>query len=159
MADSISFDLEGINSLLNKFASISDDVKKKGGRSSLRKAANLVAAKLKENASALDDPGTGQSIASNVAVRWNGKLNKQTGDLGFRVGILGGARLDKDGSDGAGSPTPHWRLLEFGTENMQAKPFARRALADNISATTRVFLTGYEKAIDRAIKRAAKGKT
>lgn len=157
MADSIEFSLLGVDSLLNKFASISDDVKRKGGRSSLRKAANLVAAKLKENARGLDDPDSGQSIADNVAVRWNGRLFKRTGDLGFRVGILGGAVLDKEGGKEAGSPTPHWRLLEFGTEKMRAVPFARRALADNISEATSTFLREYEKAIDRAIKRAAKG--
>jgi hypothetical protein len=33
----------------------------------------------------------------------------------------------------------------------------RRALADNISAATSEFVSQYEKAIDRAIKRAGKG--
>ena len=157
MVDRIDFSLTGVDSLLNKLASVSEDAKRKGGRSSLRKAANLVAAKLKENAKALDDQRTGQSIADNVAVRWNGRLFKRSGDLGFRVGILGGAKLADDNGKAKGTPTPHWRLLEFGTEKMQAVPFARRALADNISQVTSVFINEYEKAIDRAIKRAAKG--
>jgi HK97 gp10 family phage protein len=47
-------------------------------------------------------------------------------------------------------------LLEFGTEKMAASPFMRKALADHISEVTNTFITEYEKAIDRAIKRAAK---
>ena len=89
-------------------------------------------------------------------MRWNGRLNKRTGDLGFRIGVLKGAVLENGGDLGSGSPTPHWRLLEFGTEKMRAQPFMRSALADNISATVNEFATHYEKGLDRAIKRAAK---
>ncbi|HCL15741.1 MAG TPA: hypothetical protein DIC61_11200, partial [Pseudomonas sp.] len=73
-----------------------------------------------------------------------------------RVGILHGAVLRNGGDLSANSPTPHWRLLEFGTEKMRARPFMRSALADNISAVTNEFVSQYERAIDRAIKRAQK---
>lgn len=155
MAD-IEFGLTGIDSLVAKLESISYDMKRKGGRSALRKAAQLVANKMKEGARNIDDPETGRSIADNVALRWNGKLFKASGDLGFRVGVLHGAVLKDGGDTSANSPTPHWRLIEFGTVNMRAQPFARKALADNISEATNAFLTEYEKAIDRAIKRAAR---
>lgn len=155
MAD-IEFSLTGVDSLVGKLESISYDMKRKGGRSALRKAAQLVAGKMQEGAQRIDDPETGRSIAENVAIRWNGKLFKASGDLGFRVGILHGAVLKNGGDTSANSPTPHWRLIEFGTVNMRAQPFARKALADNISEATNTFITEYEKAIDRAIKRAAK---
>lgn len=155
MAD-IEFSLTGIDSLVGKLESISYDMKRKGGRSALRKAAQLVADKMKEGAQRIDDPETGRSIAANVALRWNGKLFKASGDLGFRVGVLHGAVLKNGGDTSANSPTPHWRLIEFGTVNMRAQPFARKALADNISEATNTFITEYEKAIDRAIRRAAK---
>ncbi|KTB99825.1 HK97-gp10 family putative phage morphogenesis protein [Pseudomonas syringae] len=156
MADSVEFKLEGIDSLIGKLESVSQDMKRKGGRSALRKAAQLVADKAKEGAQRLDDPETGRSIAKNIALRWNGKLYKSSGDLGFRVGVLHGAVLKKCASKAANSPTPHWRLFEFGTENMRASPFMRKALADNIKDATDTFISEYEKAIDRAIKRAAK---
>jgi HK97 gp10 family phage protein len=156
VADGIQFNLTGLDSLLGKFESIKYDVKRKGGRSALRKAAMLVVQSAKENARSLDDAETGRSIADNVALRWDGKRFKSTGDLGFRVGILHGAVLKNGGDKSKNAPTPHWRLLEFGTEKMPANPFFRRALSDNISAVTDKFLTEYEKAIDRAIKRAAK---
>lgn len=156
MADSIEFALEGIDSLVGKLEAISYDMKRKGGRTALRKAAQVVANKAKEGAERLDDPETGRSIAANIALRWNGRLFKLSGDLGFRVGVLHGAVLKNGGDLSANSPTPHWRLLEFGTAKMAAQPFMRKALADSISEVTTTFITEYEKAIDRAIKRAAK---
>lgn len=156
MADDVQFSLIGVDSLLAKLESVSFDVKRKGGRAALRKAAQLIANKAKEGAERLDDKETGRSIADNIALRWNGRLFKRSGNLGFRVGVLHGAVL-KDGGDlSQNAPTPHWRLFEFGTEKMAAAPFMRPALANSISEVTNTFVTEYEKSIDRAIKRAAK---
>jgi HK97 gp10 family phage protein len=155
----VSFKITGLDSLLGKLENLKYETKKKGGRFALRKAAQLVRDAAKQNAQGLDDPETGRAISDNIADRWNSRLNKQTGDLGFRVGVLQGARLPKPGaqvSEGQGAPTPHWRLLEFGTEKMVARPFMRPALANNIGAATDTFVREYEKAIDRAIKRAKK---
>lgn len=157
MADGVEFDIKGLDSLLGKLAAVTYDLKRKGGRSALRRAAQLVADKAKEGAEKLDDSATGRSIAKNIALRWNGRLFKQTGNLGFRVGVLKGAVLPKRGERpdlSAAGPTPHWRLLEFGTEKMGASPFMRSALADNINGATETFVSEYEKAIDRALKRA-----
>lgn len=159
MADSFDFSLIGVDSLVSKLESINYDLKRKGGRSALRKAAQVLANKAKASAQQLDDAATGRSIADNIALRWNGRLFKRTGDLGFRVGVLHGAVLKNGGDTAANAPTPHWRLLEFGTEKMKASPFMRRSLAENISEITNSFVTEYEKAIDRAIKRAAKKAT
>ncbi|QHA95184.1 HK97-gp10 family putative phage morphogenesis protein [Pseudomonas sp. J380] len=159
MADGVEFSITGLDSLLGKLEAVTYDLKRKGGRSALRKAAQLVANKAKEGAEKLDDSATGRSIAKNIALRWNGRLFKQTGNLGFRVGVLHGAVLPKKGTTpdlSVNGPTPHWRLWEFGTVKMQGSPFMRKALADNISAATDTFVTEYEKSIDRALKRAAK---
>lgn len=156
MAETIEFSLTGLDSLLGKLDAVSYDVKRKGGRAALRKAAQVIAQKAREGAERLDDKETGRSIADNIALRWNGRLFKRSGDLGFRVGVLHGAVLRDGGDLSANSPTPHWRLLEFGTEKMPAAPFMRPALADNISEATNTFLTEYEKSIDRAIRRAAR---
>lgn len=156
MAETIEFSLTGLDSLLGKLDAVSYDVKRKGGRAALRKAAQVIAQKAKEGAERLDDKETGRSIADNIALRWNGRLFKRSGDLGFRVGVLHGAVLRDGGDLSANSPTPHWRLLEFGTEKMPAAPFMRPALADNISEATNTFLTEYENSIDRAIRRAAR---
>jgi HK97 gp10 family phage protein len=160
VADSFKFSLIGLDSLLGKFNAVTYDVKRKGGRAALRKGAMIVVNAAQEGWRNLDDPETGRSIADNVALRWNGRLFKRTGDLGFRIGIMQGAVTRKKGEppigDAAGDPTPHWRLKEFGTEKMPATPVMRDALENNIGAVTNEFLTQYEKSLDRAIKRARK---
>lgn len=156
MADGVEFSILGLDGLLGKLGAVSVDVRHKGGRAALRKAAQVVVQKAKEGAERMDDKATGRSISDNIALRWNGRLFKRTGDLGFRIGVMHGAVL-KDGGDlSSNAPTPHWRLIEFGTEKMPAAPFMRPALADSISEVTNTFVTEYEKAIDRAIRRAAK---
>ena len=49
-------------------------------------------------------------------------------------------------------------LVEFGTEHSRAQPFMRPALSQNIGAATDEFIKQYDKALDRAIKKAAKVK-
>lgn len=159
MADGLEFKLEGAESLAGKLRELKSDVRYKGGRAALRKAANIVVDHAKAGAQRIDDPETKENIAANIVLRWNGRLYKRTGQLGFRVGVLGGAGGRKKSAGLTGLPggdTRHWRLLEFGTEKMRAQPFMRSALADHISQVVGTFVTQYEKAIDRALKRAAK---
>ncbi|HCF3676731.1 TPA: HK97 gp10 family phage protein [Pseudomonas aeruginosa] len=159
MADGVEFSITGLESLLGKLDALSVDIRRKGGRAALRKAAMVALNAAKAGAEKIDDPGTGRSISDNIVLRWNGRLFKQSGDLGFRIGVLHGAvlpargdRVDKQKN----APTPHWRLWEFGTSKMKSSPFMRSALADNIAEVTSTFVSEYEKAIDRAIKRAQK---
>ncbi|MNC12100.1 hypothetical protein D3C75_598130 [compost metagenome] len=156
MAETVEFSILGLDSLTAKLESVTYDMKRKGGRSALRRAAAVIAEKAKARAMLLDDAETGRSIADNIVLRWNGRLFKRTGDLGFRIGVKHGAVLKDGGELSANSPTPHWRLLEFGTQYMAADPFMRPALEESISDATNVFVTEYEKTIDRAIKRAAR---
>ena len=174
MVAELDVQLFGLPDLSAKFESMKYDVRKKGGRAALRKAAQMVAGFAKQGAAALDDPATSNSIAENIAVRWDGRLNKRTGDLGFRVGVLGGAASyansaenRRKGRAGAtyttggskgnpGGDTWYWRHLEVGTSKMPANPFMRKALAEHIEEVTNEFIRHYDKALDRAIKRAKK---
>jgi len=157
----VTSSIEGAEALTKTMDAVSRDVKYKGGRAALRKAANLVAKTVKENALRLDDPETGEQISANVAVRWSPKKFKRSGDLMFRVGILGGAQSKDMPGKGKGNPggeTWYWRLLEFGTRNMQAQPFMRPALERNTRAATAEFMREAKRSIERAVKKAAKGK-
>lgn len=156
MADGIDFSITGLESLLGTLDAVSDDLRRKGGRAALRRAGNVIVEKAKENASRIDDPETGRSIAANVTQRWNGRLFRRTGDLGFRIGVLHGAVLKNHPDLSENAPTPHWRLIEFGTEKMRAQPFMRPAAENNLNEVTNTFATEYEKVLDRAIKRAQK---
>lgn len=156
MADGVDFSIIGVEALLGKLSSVSEDLRRRGGRAALRRAGNVIVEKAKANASRIDDPHTGRSIAANVAMRWNGRVFKTTGNLAFRIGVLHGAVLKKHPDLGENAPTPHWRLIELGTENVRAQPFMRPAAESSISEVVNVFATEYEKSLDRAIKRAAK---
>lgn len=159
MAAEVQFTMLGVDTLVENLKNVSHDMRYKTGRSALRAAAQVVVAKAKQNAEGLDDPGTGRSIADNIGLRWNGRLWKYQGDLGFRIGVLQGAILPKKGEavdTGQGAKTPHWRLLEFGTKNSPAKPFLRPALADNTAQVTNTFVDFYKKRLASAIKRANK---
>lgn len=161
MTDSVSVNVDGLAEVLGKFEAIEYDLKKKGGRFALRKAAQLVRNKARQNAEAIDDPETDANIAKNIVERWSGRTFKRTGDLMFRVGVMGGAGGSATSASLDGLPgkdTRHWRYKEFGTEDIAATPFMRRALADNITAAINEFATQYDKSIGRAIKRAAKAK-
>lgn len=152
MTDSITFDLKGFDVVAAKMKLASKELRYKGGRAALRKATQIVATQLRQNARAIDDPDTGRSIARNVAMRWNGRLFKQSKDIGFRVGIRHGAVLKDKGADVPGAPTPYWRLVQFGTEKMRANPFATRALTENVQSVIDKFAQEFEKELDGALK-------
>lgn len=164
MADGVTFKVEGLDALAARLENIKFETKKKGGRSALRKASQFIRDAAKRGAQGLDDPTTGEVIAKNIVERWNGRLFKRTGDLGFRIGVLGGARdysaygeiSTKKGSVNPGGDTFYWRFLEFGTQSIPARPFMRPALASNTGPATDIFVREYDKVLDRAIKRAAK---
>lgn len=152
----VAVTMTGVDELVKRLEAVRYDVRYKGGRFALRKAAQVVRKAAQANAQALDDADTGRKISKNIAERWNGRLYKTTGDLGFRVGVMQGAVLPKKGEKpdlSAAGPTPHWRLLEFGTERMAARPFMRPALENNLQRATDEFISQYDKALDRAIKK------
>lgn len=158
MADfDISVRMTGVEQLEKKLEGLKYDMAKKGGRFALRKAAQVIRDAARQGAQRFDDPETGRSIAKNVVEKWNGRLNKRTGDLGFRVGVQGGAKVDKTNPDtGSGGPTPHWRFKELGTEKMAAEPFLVPAMKANAQRATDVFINQYGLALDRALKRSGK---
>lgn len=181
--DPLSFQISGEKELNAKLKGLNRETKFKGGRFALRKAANIVKNAAVSNALAIDDPETAEQIAKNIVIRWGSRRFKSTGDLMFRVGVLGGARppqsakqqrrnarrrgahgrsleqLGEVAGRGKGNPggdTFYWRYLEFGTEKMPAHPFMRKSLSDNIENATNEFVRQYNRAIDRALKRAGK---
>lgn len=160
MSNFIEFSITGADALAETLKSVSYEMKMKSGRFALRKAAEVIAEKVRENALRVDDPATPEAIHLNVEARWNGRRYKATGDLAFRIGIMGGAGGNRAATELASNPggdTRHWRYLEFGTEKMQPQPFFRQALTEAANPATRELITQLQKSIDRALKRAGKG--
>lgn len=159
MADGISFKMEGVDELNAKLKGLTQDLKYKGGRFALRKAAQVLVAKAKENAKSLDDEATAEDISKNITERWNGKLFKATGAIGFRIGVMGGAggNLSKKRLSGLpGGDTRYWRYLEFGTEKMRATPFMRPVIDTSGQDAVNTFIREYDRAATRALRRLEK---
>jgi len=152
MSNEVRVELKGLEELRAKMKALSGPKARKAFRTALRRSAKKVADQVKQNARGLDDPETGRSIADNVAVRPSSRYEKKTGDLMMRVGILGGAVLPKGDPDlGKKGPTPHWRLLEFGTSRMQAKPFFRPAIDAKVPDVLNTFVEEVDKAVEKAL--------
>jgi len=152
----LQIDMQGLEALTAKLQTLKLETRYKGGRTAGRKAANVIANAARARAALIDDPKTKENIMSNIAVRWNNRLFKRTGDLGFRIGVRCGAESKKENKSNPRKDTWYWRLIEFGTVKMAARPFMRPALQESSQAAVNTFISEYQKAIDRAIKRAAK---
>jgi HK97 gp10 family phage protein len=163
MADGVSVDVSGLDEVINKMRNLSYDVRYAGGRFALLKAAQVVRDAAIVGALRIDDPASRENISKNIVAKWNGRLFKRSGDLGFRVGVLGGAggNLKREAFEGnPGGDTRHWRQIEFGvpSRGIPARPFMLPAIQQNIDKATNTFITQYGKALDRAIRKASKAK-
>lgn len=147
MESGVSFELQGLDSLIAKLSEVTSDMRYRGGRSALRRAANLVRDEAIKSAERIDDPKTAKDISKNIAVRWNGGRYRRSGDLAFQIGVRRGRRAP-------GGDTFYWYFVEAGTERSKAQPFLRPALYENVDLVTNTFINEYTKSIDRAIRRA-----
>lgn len=178
---SIEKDLEKIQARLD---GLKLEAQKKGGRFALLKAAQVVRNAAIENMKTADDSKTTNAIYKNIVVRFSSRLFKKSGGLGYRVGVLGGAKsprtaheqyylerrrrktgarslesmgvLEGKGKDNPGGNTFYWRFLEFGTKYINERKLMQRALSQNTEKATNVFITEFNKKIDRMLKQAVK---
>ena len=143
------FDLKGMEKAIDRMKALPNDMRKKVVMGALRKSATLVVKAAKANAMRHDDPATGRKIASNIQARFGSKTYKATGDVMYRIGVANpkGAIPKGNPDEGDKGPTPHWHLLELGTEAMAARPFMLPALADNNEAATNAFAAEAAKRI------------
>lgn len=125
---SLAFDKNELAKISRKFEKLEKKEVQKITKKSLRKGMSLFRKKIIENAKLLDDPKTTNSIYKNVALR---NKRRRDGNVTVMVGILGGARKDKNKGIGKGGDTYYWRFLEFGTSKMKARPFFRPAVEDS----------------------------
>lgn len=146
MAD---FKIEGLDEALRKMRAIGPELKKKALRAAGTKAMRIVRDAARTAAKQFDDPETASNIAKNIATRYDGKGSKREGGAVVKVGVIGGAKPRSGDED-----TGHWRMLEFGTENMAAQPFMRPALESNVQAVTDAFVSELSPAIDKAVAKA-----
>ena len=182
MAERVQVTMRGVAELNKKLELLAKETRFKGGRAALRRAAEVMANQARDNAGAINDPKTAEEIRKNITVRFSPKTFESTGNLKFRVGILGGARAPEGskqaraterrrqrtgaasledmgeiagkGKGNPGGDTYYWRFVEFGTERAPAKPFMRPVMSQSAQSATDTFVSALDKVIDRAIKKS-----
>ncbi|RCW73811.1 HK97-gp10 family putative phage morphogenesis protein [Pseudorhodoferax soli] len=154
MAD--TFDLQGFDSAIAKLRALPVQFRGKAGRSALGKAARLVTNAAKRNAEGINDPETGRKISDNVVQRVRSGYQKRTGDIMISVGVATerGAIPKGNPDTGPKGNTPHWHLVELGTEQMAAQPFLRPALEGNVDQVVAGAATNLERELDKIAKKA-----
>src|SRR5690606_24043644 len=105
--------------------------------------------KAKENALRVDDPETGRRIADNIGQRFRSRYFRQTGDTMVSVGVrTNRGRIPKGNPDeGRRGNTPHWHLVELGTERAKAQPFLRPAASESVSEIFNTVATELERQV------------
>lgn len=153
MADGISFTLIGFEEVRKKLAQTPIKLRTKGSRRALGRAAAIVRKAARQNALRVDDAETGRRIADNIGQRVRGGYSRRTGDAMVSIGVLTQhGPIPKGNPDtGRKGNTPHWHLVERGTEKTRAQPFLRPALESNINAVIDKFAVELDKEIEKAL--------
>lgn len=154
----VEVNLQGLVPIAEKMRKLKREVRLKPARSALGQAAKLIRQQAQQNALAVNDPDTGRTIADNIVQRFRSKHHKRTGDLMISVGVATEkGRIPKGNPDtGPKGNTPHWHLLELGTENMPAQPFLAPAARQQAEAAMHQFTASLDKGIDRILKKAGR---
>jgi len=148
------WELKGFDRVIAKMQNLPVGIRGKAGRSALGRAARLITNAAKDNAKRVDDAETGRTIAANITQRFRSKFFKQTGDLMISVGVATtkGPIPKGNPDEGPKGNTPHWHLIERGTEKARAQPFLLPALVQNIDPVQTKFAVELEKQIDKIAK-------
>lgn len=127
--------VDGLSQVLRALKELPLKVRRSAVRKATGKGAAIIRKKAKQNALRLDDAETGRRIADNIGQRFRSRYFRQTGDTMVSVGVLTNrGRIPRGNPDeGKGGNTPHWHLLEMGTERAHAQPFLRPAAASSVS--------------------------
>lgn len=146
--------ITGMDAIIKKMDALKVGIRAKAGRSALGTAARVITNAAKANVQRTDDPETGRQIADNITQRFRSKYFKRTGDLMISVGVATpkGPIPKGNPDEGRKGPTPHWHLIELGTERAAAQPFLVPAAAQNTQAVIDKFAERLDKQIDKLVK-------
>ena len=157
---------KGADEALAKMRNLAPKLIKSGLKRAVRKGAVVVQKAAQANARRIDDPQTAASIPKNIAVQYSGPLSKREGGVGYRVGVLGGAKrlyannkanrrkgIVGQQTSATGGSTWYWRFVELGTSRQRAQPFMRPALENNVERATAAIVSEIGPALDRALEK------
>lgn len=175
MTNGFKFDIHGLPELEAKLKKLGNEkLIKNAARRSLQRGAAKIRDAARRNARQLDDPKTANNIAKNITIQSGGmKRERRVKGAMMRVGVLGGAMSEKKRAavasekakkgkrkkkssnapvkKNSGGDTWYWRLLEFGTSRMAAKPFMRKAMAQSSDAAVTAIAQSASVELDKEI--------
>ena len=147
--------IEGMDAVLKKMQQLDAMHQRRALRRGVTRGATEVRKKARANAKSLDNSATEEQIFRNISAKaWRVRKNRPY--LGSSIGVLGGAKspatavgeIKGKGKDNPGGDTWYWRMLEFGTKKMEAKPFLSTALESEKNKAVAAIRDGASKAID-----------
>jgi HK97 gp10 family phage protein len=136
-------DLRGTRSLIRRLREFPPKLRQKGLRRAARVAMKIVLDDARAAARAFDDPNTPQTIWKLIIIK---EARMRESGTRMRIGIAGGAKSQR-----AKDFPWYWRLIEFGTERMRARPFLRPALENNAQAVAERFAQQLNKEVDKLV--------
>lgn len=141
--------MEGLETILRNMRELTAKTRRKAVRKAVGKGAAVIRKKAKDNALRVDDKGTGRQIATNVGQRFRSRYFRQTGDTMISIGVLTNrGRIPRGNPDeGARGNTPHWHLVELGTEQTRAQPFLRPAASSSLSSVFNAVASELERQV------------
>lgn len=153
--------IEGLEDVQRKLKLLPERLGRNAMRRALRRGANVIRDQARANARTLDDTETTESIAKNVRVSgMSRRMERSQKVIGMRVGIAGGAKSRRRGGgtyevggdkSNPGGDTWYWRLLEFGTSKMRARPFMRPAMEQSATKAFSVTADAMNVQVDKEI--------
>lgn len=100
-----------------------------------------------------DDPETGRQIAKNIVVRYRSKVSKRTGDVVVSVGVQYPKGRMPKGNPDDGVNTPHWHILELGSEHSRAFPFLVPAAMQEAPSLPQAIVDDLSKRLDKEVSK------
>lgn len=118
-----TFKVHGIKELRAKLKGLPFAIQKQVLQPATRYGANVIAEQARAIVRNYDDPETGRQIADNIVVRYRARRSRRNNAIIYSIGVLYPHGRIPKGNPDDGVNTPHWHLLELGTEKMAARPF------------------------------------
>lgn len=143
--------LNGLDQLRQKMKKLDRELTDNLVRKSVSAGARAIRDRAKAIVSASDDPETGRQIANNIVSRYRKKLSQREGGVVVSVGVIYPKGRIPKGNPDDGKNTPHWFLLELGTEKMKAQPFLVPAALQEASTLPQVIVDDLSKRLDKEI--------
>jgi len=151
LGDGVTVRMSGFEQVSRRLEALPGKVRGRIARKAIGAAALVIRREARKNALNVDDPETGRRIADNIGQRMRTRHNRMTGEVRVSVGVLSEhGRIPSGNPDtGPRGNTPHWHLIELGTDKMRAQPFLRTALAQNIDAAINRFAVVFTRELNK----------